>query len=280
MSHASPDGLVGDEGLIEIKCPNSGTHIETLLGSEIDGKYIKQMQWQMACTDRQWCDFVSYDPRFPEPLRLFRARAFRKEDEAESYGLMVRSFLGEVDKEIASIEALAKAVPGVPLRIDPNANWTVATSLKVVEQLRGVLEYCEDPAPGLEGMAEVARQCEVPLATNMVVTDLKEFRRNVEMGCPVKIVLSDHHYWGGMRATQRLATMCQTFGLGVSMHSNSHLGISLMAMTHLAASVPQLSYACDTHYPWQDDEVVQGGRIAFVLAGQKRTVRLTRAHRE
>jgi glucarate dehydratase len=159
--------------------------------------------------------------------------------------------------------ALAKAFPGAPLRIDPNANWTVATSLKVVEQLRGVLEYYEDPAPGLDGMAAVAAACEVPLATNMVVTDLKEFRRNAEMGCPVKIVLSDHHYWGGLRATQRLALMCETFGLGLSMHSNSHLGISLTAMTHLAASVPQLSYACDTHYPWQDDEVVQGGRLKF-----------------
>jgi glucarate dehydratase len=167
------------------------------------------------------------------------------------------------EQEVQALLALAQAFPGAPLRIDPNANWTVPTSLKVVEQLRGVLEYYEDPAPGLEGMTEVARQCEVPLATNMVVTDLKEFRRNVEMGCPVKIVLSDHHYWGGLRATQRLATMCQTFGLGLSMHSNSHLGISLMAMTHLAASVPQLSYACDTHYPWQDDEVVQGGRMRF-----------------
>lgn len=167
------------------------------------------------------------------------------------------------EQEVQALLALAKAFPDAPLRIDPNANWTVATSLKVVEQLRGVLEYYEDPAPGLEGMAEIARQCEVPLATNMVVTDLQEFRRNAEMGCPVKIVLSDHHYWGGMRATQRLATLCQTFGLGVSMHSNSHLGISLMAMTHLAASVPQLSYACDTHYPWQDDEVVQGGRMRF-----------------
>ena len=167
------------------------------------------------------------------------------------------------DQEVAAMLALAQAFPGAPLRIDPNANWTVATSLKVVEQLRGVLEYYEDPAPGLDGMAAVAAACEVPLATNMVVTDLKEFRRNAEMGCPVKIVLSDHHYWGGLRATQRLALMCETFGLGLSMHSNSHLGISLMAMTHLAASVPQLSYACDTHYPWQDDEVVQGGRLRF-----------------
>lgn len=169
----------------------------------------------------------------------------------------------EPDQEAAGLLALAEAFPGLPLRIDPNANWSVATSLKIVEKLRGVLEYYEDPAPGLEGMAAVARECDVPLATNMVVTDFAEFRRNAEMGCPVKIVLSDHHYWGGLRATQQLSRLCSTFGLGLSMHSNSHLGISLMAMTHLCASVPLLTYACDTHYPWQDEEVVQGGRLRF-----------------
>ena len=167
------------------------------------------------------------------------------------------------EQEVAALLALAKAFPGAPLRIDPNANWTVATSLKVVEQLRGVLEYYEDPAPGLDGMAAVAKQCEVPLATNMVVTDYKEFAENVRLGCPVRIVLSDHHYWGGLRTTQQLSRLCQTFDMGLSMHSNSHLGISLIAMTHLAASVPHLSYACDTHYPWQDEEIVQGGRLQF-----------------
>ncbi len=173
------------------------------------------------------------------------------------------------DQEAEGILALARAFPGAPLRIDPNGNWTVATSLSVLERLRGVLEYYEDPAPGLDGMAAVAKACDVPLATNMVVTDFDEFRRNAERGCPVKIVLSDHHYWGGLRATQRLSTMCQTFGLGLSMHSNSHLGISLVAMTHLAASVPHLSYACDTHYPWQDDEVVTGGRLRFEAGALK-----------
>ena len=171
------------------------------------------------------------------------------------------------EQEAAVILALAEAFPGTPLRIDPNGNWTVQTSLKIVRQLRGVLEYYEDPAPGLDGMAAVAREMEregdVPLATNMVVTDFAEFRRNAEMGCPVTIVLSDHHYWGGLRATQRLSTLCQTFGLGLSMHSNSHLGVSLVAMAHLCASVPLLTYACDTHYPWQDDEVVEGGRLRF-----------------
>jgi glucarate dehydratase len=167
------------------------------------------------------------------------------------------------EEEAAGILALAKAFPGTPLRIDPNGNWTVATSLKIVQQLRGVLEYYEDPAPRLDGMAAVAKECEVPLATNMVVTDFAEFRRNVEMGCPVKIVLSDHHYWGGLRATQQLSMLCRTFDLGLSMHSNSHLGISLVAMTHLCASVPLLTYACDTHYPWQDEEIVTGGRLKF-----------------
>jgi glucarate dehydratase len=173
------------------------------------------------------------------------------------------------DQEADGILALARAFPGAPLRIDPNGNWTVATSLSIVERLRGVLEYCEDPAPGLDGMAAVANACDVPLATNMVVTDFNEFRRNAELGGPVKIVLSDHHYWGGLRATQRLSTLCETFGLGLSMHSNSHLGISLVAMTHLAASVPHLSYACDTHYPWQDDEMVTGGRLRFEAGALK-----------
>ncbi len=167
------------------------------------------------------------------------------------------------EQEAAGVLALARAFPGTPLRIDPNGNWTVATSLQIVQQLRGVLEYYEDPAPGLDGMAAVARECEVPLATNMVVTDFAEFRRNVELGCPVKIVLSDHHYWGGLRATQQLSMLCRTFDLGLSMHSNSHLGISLIAMTHLCASVPLLTYACDTHYPWQDEEIVTGGRLRF-----------------
>jgi glucarate dehydratase len=81
-----------------------------------------------------------------------------------------------------------------------------------------------------------------------------------------QVVLCDHHYWGGLRATTQLGRLCETFGLGMSMHSNSHLGVSLLAMVHVAAATPHLSYACDTHYPWQGpaDEVLAGGRIQFV----------------
>jgi len=166
------------------------------------------------------------------------------------------------DIEVASLKALKRAFPDHPLRIDPNANWSLDTSIRIARQLEGDLEYYEDPTPGLEGMAQLHRATGLPLATNMVVTSMDEFRRNVALG-GVQIVLSDHHYWGGLRATQTLATMCATFGLGLSMHSNSHLGISLMAMSHLAAVVPNLTYACDTHYPWQEDEVLKGGKIAI-----------------
>ena len=82
----------------------------------------------------------------------------------------------------------------------------------------------------------------------------------------VQVVLCDPHYWGGVRQIQHLSRLCQAFGFGLSMHSNSHLGVSLMAMTHAAAAAPHLTYACDTHYPWQSrgDEVVAGGRVRFV----------------
>jgi len=165
--------------------------------------------------------------------------------------------------EADTVLALHQAFPGRPLRIDPNSNWSINTSIQVADKLSGCLEYYEDPTPTLEGMAEVRRATGLPLATNMVVTNWDELRRAVELNA-VQILLSDHHYWGGLRATQALAKTCQTFGLGLSMHSNSHLGISLMAMTHLAASVQHLSYACDTHYPWQNDEVLVGGKIPIV----------------
>jgi len=167
------------------------------------------------------------------------------------------------EHEIACMQALRAAFPTLPLRLDPNANWSLETSIKAAPALDELLEYYEDPTPTLEGMAELAKHTKLPLATNMVVTTLEEFPRSVALGS-VKVLLSDHHYWGGLRATQALARMCEVFGLGVSMHSNSHLGISLIAMTHVAASVPNLTYACDTHYPWQEEEVIEGGRIAFV----------------
>ncbi|MFJ8920218.1 glucarate dehydratase family protein [Streptomyces sp. NPDC102415] len=188
----------------------------------------------------------------------------------ERYGFTSFKLKGGVfppDEEIAAVKALAAAFPGHPLRLDPNGAWSVETSLKVAEELRDVLEYLEDPATGVPAMAEVAAKSGVPLATNMCVTTFDEIKEAFTQGA-VQVVLSDHHYWGGLRNTQQLAAICRAFGVGVSMHSNTHLGISLAAMTHVAATVPNLHHACDSHYPWQSEDVLterltfDGGKVA------------------
>jgi putative phage-type endonuclease len=103
MSGASPDGLVGVDGLIEIKCPNSATHIDTLLSQEVPKKYMDQMFWQMACTGRQWCDFVSYDPRLPEDLQLFIKRIPRDNQYIQTLELEIIGFLTETAEKVAKL---------------------------------------------------------------------------------------------------------------------------------------------------------------------------------
>jgi putative phage-type endonuclease len=108
MTGASPDGLVGSDGLVEIKCPNTATHIETLLSGKVPAKYATQMAWQMACTGRAWCDFVSFDPRMPEHIRLFVQRVERDDALVSELEREVTVFLSEV---AATVEALTKAYP-------------------------------------------------------------------------------------------------------------------------------------------------------------------------
>lgn len=103
QSGASPDGLVGEDGLVEFKCPNTATHIDTLLTAQIPGKYVLQMQWQMACTGRKWCDFCSYDPRMPESMRLFIMRVDRDEKLIGSLEQDVELFLRELNQKVAAL---------------------------------------------------------------------------------------------------------------------------------------------------------------------------------
>lgn len=105
MTGASPDGLVGDEGLLEIKCPNTKTHIELLRGGSIERKYRYQMEWQMACTERAWCDFASYDPRLPESMQLYVCRFFRNADLLKELEDGVIAFLKELDAMVADLTA-------------------------------------------------------------------------------------------------------------------------------------------------------------------------------
>jgi glucarate dehydratase len=176
--------------------------------------------------------------------------------------------------EIETVRQLrAEFGPKIPIRLDPNCAWSVDTSVKIGKALKEELGnggYLEDPTAGIPGMASVRRMLlaagvTTPLASNVAVTSFADLPESVKTEA-VQIVLCDPHYWGGVQQMQHLGKICQTFGLGLSMHSNSHLGVSLMAMAHAAAATPQLTYACDTHYPWQsaEDEVVAGGRVAIV----------------
>ncbi len=177
-------------------------------------------------------------------------------------------------EEIASIKGLREEFGAAyPLRIDPNCAWSVDTSVEVGRALKEELSgggYLEDPCAELEGMGEVRRRLlaegnETPLASNVATTCFADVPKAQGLDA-VQVVLCDPHYWGGMRQVQQLSHLCEVLGLGMSMHSNSHLGVSLMAMTHVAAASPHLFYACDTHYPWQTerDEIVEGGRVRFV----------------
>ncbi len=103
MSGASPDGLIDDDGLLELKCPNTATHIETLLGKSAPSKYVHQMMWQMACTGRQWCDFVSYDPRLPEHMRLFVSKVRRDDALIAELEREVVAFLAEVNETVTQL---------------------------------------------------------------------------------------------------------------------------------------------------------------------------------
>ncbi|XOV91622.1 MAG: enolase C-terminal domain-like protein [Bacteroidota bacterium] len=167
----------------------------------------------------------------------------------------------EPAEEVAAMKALYDHFgPNVPLRLDPNAIWKLETAIKYGKMLEGILEYFEDPVRGQENMAEARKALKMPLATNMCTTSFEDIPASVALGSE-DIILSDHHFWGGLRSSMELSRLCQTFGRKLSMHSNSHLGISLAAMVHLGAALPEVPYALDTHYPWQSEEVIQGGRM-------------------
>ena len=190
-----------------------------------------------------------------------QAQAMCKEFGFQSIKLKGGAF--DPRQEVDAILALHDAFgPDVPLRIDPNGVWTVETAIKYGKEMEGILEYLEDPVRGQENMAQVRKALKTPLATNMCTTSFGDIPSSIILGSE-DIILSDHHFWGGLRASMTLSGICDTFGRGLSMHSNSHVGISLAAMVHLGAALPEVPYALDTHYPWQSDEIVVGGRLKF-----------------
>jgi glucarate dehydratase len=172
----------------------------------------------------------------------------------------------EPDAEVATVKLLRERFGRrAGLRLDPNAAWSVETSIRVADKLRDVdMEYLEDPTEGIEGMSQVAAHTAIPLSTNMCVTAFEHVPQAFRARS-VQVVLGDHHMWGGLTAFRHLGVMCKTLGWGLSQHSNSHLGISFAAMIHAGAAIPNLIYASDTHYPWNaaSDVVRETERFRF-----------------
>ncbi len=142
------------------------------------------------------------------------------------------------------------------IRIDPNQAWSVETSIRVLRAFdEHDIEFCEDPTWGIEGMSLVRRDTHVPLATNMCCISFEQIPLVVRTRA-LDIVLGDMHFWGGPTALLQLAKICETFNLGLSLHSDRELGISTAAILHLAAAQPMVSHAIDSHLPEQNGEVI------------------------
>ncbi len=166
--------------------------------------------------------------------------------------------------EIAVMYALRDALgPDFGLRIDPNGIWSRGIAIQAAKDLEPLkLEYLEDPTWGLEGMARVKERTSIPLATNMCVVNFEHIAAAAAMNS-VDVILSDIHYWEGCRGVKALSVLCECFRWGLSMHSGSELGITLAAMIHTAATMPNLTYDGDAHYHHLLDDVIVGGKLKY-----------------
>jgi glucarate dehydratase len=171
------------------------------------------------------------------------------------------------DVELAVLRAINERFDGkAPLRIDPNGRWTMETAIRIGTEMKDLpIEYYEDPVRGQEDMAEVRRETGHVMSTNSCVTDFDDIPDAIRNE-PIDVVLCDHHFWGGIPACQALGRMAETLGWSLSQHSNNHAGITMAAMIHVAALVPQLTHPSDTHYPWLVDgaDVIEGPNLPIV----------------
>jgi len=182
------------------------------------------------------------------------------------YGFTSHKLKGGVfppEYELECYRALAAALAGDRFRFDPNAVWSTETAVwfgRQIEDIRN--DYLEDPVFGLNGMRRVREKVRMPLATNTVVVNFEQLAANV-LDTAVDVVLLDTTFWGGIRACVKAAAVCETFQLGVAVHSSGELGIQLATMLHLGAVIPNLSFAADAHYHHLTDDIIQGGKLKY-----------------
>ncbi|MEW5978296.1 MAG: enolase C-terminal domain-like protein [Acidobacteriota bacterium] len=165
--------------------------------------------------------------------------------------------------ELECYRALASALPGDRFRFDPNAVWSTEEAIWFGQQIEDIRnDYLEDPVFGLHGMRRTREKVRIPLATNTVVVNFEQLAANV-LNTAADVVLLDTTFWGGIRACLKAAGVCETFQLGVAVHSSGELGIQLATLLHLGAVIPNLSFAADAHYHHLEDDIIQGGLMRY-----------------
>lgn len=165
--------------------------------------------------------------------------------------------------ELECYRALAEALPEDSYRFDPNAVWSTEQGIWFGQEIEGLNnDYLEDPVFGLNAMRRTREKVRMPLATNTVVVGFEQLAANV-LDTAVDVILLDTTFWGGIRPCVKAAGICETFGLGVAVHSSGELGVQLATMLHLGAVIPNLSFAADAHYHHLVDDVIEGGKMVY-----------------
>jgi len=184
----------------------------------------------------------------------------------DRYGFTSHKLKGGVfapEYELECYRAIAGALDGDSFRFDPNAVWSTEQAIwfgQAIEDIKN--DYLEDPVFGLNGMRRTREKVRMPLATNTVVVGFEQLAANV-LNTAVDVILLDTTFWGGIRQCVKAAGVCETFQLGVAVHSSGELGIQLATMLHLGAVIPNLSFAADAHYHHLKDDIIEGGKFKY-----------------
>jgi len=210
--------------------------------------------------------------RYPNPkdasgeVRTIEQLVAHATELKEEYGFTSHKLKGGVfhpEYELECYRAVAAELDGDRFRFDPNAVWSTEQAIWFGQQIEDIKnDYLEDPVFGLNGMRRTREKVRMPLATNTVIVNFEQLAANV-LDTAVDVILLDTTFWGGIRQCVKAAGVCETFGLGVAVHSSGELGIQLATMLHFGAVIPNLSFAADAHYHHLVDDIIEGGKFKY-----------------
>jgi glucarate dehydratase len=254
-------------------------HIQILAALEFACLDLLGQAWSVPVSEilggrlRDRIDFASYlFFRYPNPangkgeVRTIEQLVSHAGKLKSQHGFKTHKLKGGVfapDYELECYRALAKKFPQDHLRFDPNCTWSTKQGIDFAHAIEGLNnDYLEDPVFGMNGMRQVREKAKMALATNTVVVNFEQLGANIRDPA-VDVILLDTTFWGGIRPCVKAAGICETFQLGVSVHSSGELGIQLASMLHMGAVIPNLSFAADAHYHELVDDIIEGGKMKY-----------------